>query len=212
MYNFDLVLLVATKSQKDPKEFLPFLNELDSYEENYQKYKIDEHLKKYEKALTHIAKCGEEKLNEAIVFIERHGVYRIALKEYSELKNCYRKICFSFANYLRKKGELDEASIMYERAGDIQQAVQTAKSSLNWRRCLVLCDKSEVKSLSYSLTQALEGAGKYDEAFRIQKEFCGDLKKAVQILLNGKLFIDAIFECKCGYLALLGKFLVPGIW
>ena len=28
LYDFDLVLFVAEKSQKDPKEYLPFLNEL----------------------------------------------------------------------------------------------------------------------------------------------------------------------------------------
>ena len=39
-YNFDLVLMVAEKSQKDPKEYLPFLNDLKKLEENHMKYKI----------------------------------------------------------------------------------------------------------------------------------------------------------------------------
>ena len=37
LYDFDLVLLVAEKSDKDPKEFLPFLNELKKLpNENYR--------------------------------------------------------------------------------------------------------------------------------------------------------------------------------
>ena len=57
-YDFELVLFVAERSQKDPKEFLPFLNELKGYPEHYRKYKIDRHLKRNESALTHIvAQC-----------------------------------------------------------------------------------------------------------------------------------------------------------
>lgn len=207
MYDFELVLFVATKSQKDPREFLPFLNELDSYEENYRKFKIDEHLKKYEKAVKHIAKCGETNLAEALAFIEKHRVYRAALEEYKNLDNCHKKVCLLFAEYLRGIGKLDEASIMYERAGDLSQAIQTAKSSLDWRRCLSLCNKDEIKNMSYSLAQALEGAGKYEEAYRVNKFYCNDTEKAIRTLLNGKLFLEAVFECKNGNSEILGEFL-----
>ena len=58
-YDFDLVLMVAEKSHKDPKEYIPFLNQLRRLETNYQRYTIDKHLKRYSKALTHICKCGK---------------------------------------------------------------------------------------------------------------------------------------------------------
>ncbi len=58
MYDFDLVLLVAEKSQKDPKEYLPFLNELRKLPVDYQRYKIDVYLQRYGRALEHICKCG----------------------------------------------------------------------------------------------------------------------------------------------------------
>ena len=59
MYDFSLVLLVAEKSQKDPKEYLPFLNELRRLPLHYQRYRIDRHLRRFDKALQHISKCGE---------------------------------------------------------------------------------------------------------------------------------------------------------
>ena len=59
MYDFELVLLVAEKSQKDPKEYLPFLNELRRLPIDYQRYKIDLYLRRYDKALHHISKCGK---------------------------------------------------------------------------------------------------------------------------------------------------------
>ncbi|XP_026959917.1 elongator complex protein 1 [Sagmatias obliquidens] len=58
-YNFDLVLMVAEKSQKDPKEYLPFLNTLKKMETNYQRFTIDKYLKRYEKAIGHLSKCGK---------------------------------------------------------------------------------------------------------------------------------------------------------
>jgi elongator complex protein 1 len=50
--------MVAEKSQKDPKEYLPFLNDLKKLEENHMKYKIDLYLKRYKKALQSIVKCS----------------------------------------------------------------------------------------------------------------------------------------------------------
>ena len=47
---------------QDPKEYLPFLNELRRLPGAYQKYKIDTHLHRYHKALQHIAQCGEGRL------------------------------------------------------------------------------------------------------------------------------------------------------
>ena len=59
MYDFDLVLLIAEKSQKDPKEYLPFLNELRQLPVDYQRYRIDLFLRRFNKALEHISKCGK---------------------------------------------------------------------------------------------------------------------------------------------------------
>ena len=59
MYDFSLVLLVAEKSQKDPKEYLPFLNKLRKLPLHYQRYRIDRHLRRFDKALPHISKCGK---------------------------------------------------------------------------------------------------------------------------------------------------------
>ncbi|CAF4035756.1 unnamed protein product, partial [Rotaria magnacalcarata] len=51
-YNFDLVLMISEKTQKDPKEYLPELNQLrliNNY--HWQKFKIDCRLKRFKKAI-----------------------------------------------------------------------------------------------------------------------------------------------------------------
>lgn len=138
MYEFDLVLFVAQKSQKDPKEYIPFLNELKGFEENYRKFRIDNYLKRYEKALTHIVKCGVEKLDECLELIDKHNLYTQALRVFDKSHECYREVVLQYADHLRSKGVFYDACLMYERGGDFKQALLTAKHTLDWRKCLWL--------------------------------------------------------------------------
>ncbi|KAG7519010.1 hypothetical protein JOB18_049640 [Solea senegalensis] len=89
-YDFDLVLMVAEKSQKDPKEYLPFLNMLKSLEQNYQRYTIDKHLKRYRKALLHLSKCGQEHFPEALQLVREQKLYSEALRLYESNSAQYK--------------------------------------------------------------------------------------------------------------------------
>jgi elongator complex protein 1 len=46
-------------SRKDPREYLPFLRELKALDKDYQRFKIDDHLKRYTKALRNLFEGGE---------------------------------------------------------------------------------------------------------------------------------------------------------
>lgn len=77
MYDFSLVLMVAQHAQKvcfldylyheqilrwrwqDPREYLPFLRELRALETFYQRFKIDDHLRRYPKALHNLSLAGK---------------------------------------------------------------------------------------------------------------------------------------------------------
>ena len=43
---------------KDPREYLPFLRELRALEKFYQRFRIDDHLKRYTKALRNLSLTG----------------------------------------------------------------------------------------------------------------------------------------------------------
>jgi hypothetical protein len=43
---------------QDPREYLPFLRELRSLEKYYQRFRIDDHLKRYERALENLSRSG----------------------------------------------------------------------------------------------------------------------------------------------------------
>jgi elongator complex protein 1 len=67
-------------------------------EENYQKFKIDDFLKKYEKAISHLSKCNE-KQDELISYMNKHKLYRKCLELYSSSSPIYNIILKSFGNY-----------------------------------------------------------------------------------------------------------------
>lgn len=141
MYDFNLVLFVAQKSQKDPKEYIPFLNELKGFEENYRKFKIDYHLKRFDRALEHIVHCGVEKLDECLELISTHELHTKALRLFKKGHECYKEVVTQYADHLRSKGHIFDACLMYERAGDYKQALLSAKHILEWRKCVELATK-----------------------------------------------------------------------
>ena len=78
MYDFSLVLMIAQHAQKvaipshrilksiivtkllyqDPREYLPFLRELRALDKYYQRFRIDDHLKRYQSALQNLSLAG----------------------------------------------------------------------------------------------------------------------------------------------------------
>lgn len=58
IYDLNLAVLVAQKSQKDPKEYLSFISELRGMELNYQRFKINDYLKRYDKAIEYLSQAG----------------------------------------------------------------------------------------------------------------------------------------------------------
>ena len=53
-------MLVATKTQKDPKEFLPYLESLKAMDPTYRKYRIHFDLKNFERALEILSAAPDE--------------------------------------------------------------------------------------------------------------------------------------------------------
>ena len=75
-YDFELVTLVATQTQKDPKEYVPYLQELKSMEPTFMKYKIELDLKNYETALEIISEGGAKYFDQALELIKKHRLYK----------------------------------------------------------------------------------------------------------------------------------------
>ncbi|XP_065333711.1 elongator complex protein 1 [Cloeon dipterum] len=141
LYDFELVMLVAQKSQKDPKEYIPFLNELRRLEPNYQKFTIDKHLKKFESALNHIKECGPEHYNECKKFISEHKLYSAALKVFPPSHYLYKDICKEYGANLMSGQHYEEAGIIFLRAECYEESVEAFRKAGCWRRIIPILPK-----------------------------------------------------------------------
>lgn len=217
MYDkFDLALFVATKSQLDPKEYLPVLKDFKNLSGSYRKYKIDLYLKRYERALKNIIDVVRDDPNkyvECIDLIETHRLYSKALDFLNN--NCenalYKAICFKYAEYLRLKQKLLEASYMYERADDFHQALLSAKHVTDWKRCLKLAKKLNMSHEDYDhllngLSASLVDSQNYKCAADLAILNGANYSKAISILIQGNLYTDAIYLAALGPTELSGKF------
>uniref|UniRef100_A0A8C6XZV9 Elongator complex protein 1 n=1 Tax=Naja naja TaxID=35670 RepID=A0A8C6XZV9_NAJNA len=135
-YDFDLVIMVAEKSQKDPKEYLPFLNKLKKMEINYQRYSIDKYLKRYPKALYHLSKCGSEHFPEFLNLVVDQNLYNEALKLCLPGTQEYKTISYAYGEYLIQKHLAGQAGLIFFRCGAFEKALDAFLISGNWQQAL----------------------------------------------------------------------------
>lgn len=196
-YNFGTVLFVAQQSQMDPKEFLPYLNELKSLQPDYRKFKIDEHLKRFDLALNHLAACGAEHYELALTFIKQHNLYSQALIAYQSQTDFHRRICVAYGDHLRANAQLEAASLLYERGGQLQQALLSARHTLDWQRVLLLAQRAgePLAPVAISLVGPLQQQGRHLDAYELLKRFdAPDSEAPLELLLKGHLYGRAIYE------------------
>ncbi|XP_030327212.1 elongator complex protein 1 isoform X5 [Strigops habroptila] len=196
-YDFDLVVMVAEKSQKDPKEYLPFLNTLRKMETNYQRYTIDRHLKRYTKALGHLSKCGPEHFSEFLNLVKDQNQYCEALKLYPPSTQEYKDISDAYGEYLVQKQLYEEAALIFARAGIFAKALDAFQDSGSWQQALCMATrlgytKDKLSSLARSMAGKLVEQRKHTEAAILLEQYTEDYEEALLLLLEGALWEEAL--------------------
>ncbi|NWV43544.1 ELP1 protein, partial [Grantiella picta] len=216
-YDFDLVIMVAEKSQKDPKEYLPFLNTLRKMETNYQRYTIDRHLKRYTKALGHLSKCGPEHFSEFLNLVKDQNLYSEALKLYPSGTQEYKDISDAYGEYLNQKQMYEQAALIFARAGIFAKALDAFQSSGSWQQALCMASrlgytKDKLSSLARNMAGKLVEQRKHAEAAILLEQYTQDYEEAVLLLLEGALWEEALrLIHKYGRLDILETNLKPAI-
>ncbi|XP_046966489.1 putative elongator complex protein 1 [Vanessa cardui] len=198
MYDFDLVLLVANKSQKDPKEYISMLNDLNEMDEDYRKYTINKHLKRFDRAVQCLAKCGPSKYGELKTFVKYHSLYRMALALFPIEDEIYHQISDDFGLYLKLKKQYIEAGIIYERAGKNDKAIECYKEALEWELALKLAEQSpreEFKRLCWDLATMLKDERRFKEAISILEQFSEDSEDIINFAIECGQYKAALRMC-----------------
>jgi elongator complex protein 1 len=197
IYDIKLTLAIAQQSQMDPKEYLPFLQNLFEQSELRRRFLIDTYLKKYERAIGHLAEIHK---NEALTeefkdYVVEHDLYKTALgifKYDSEKQNVILSLC---AKNLLWRQEYAEAGITYELLGDLENALEAYILAQKWKEALSLTEnpqfKDQLEDTAERLISALTDAHKYSDAARIQQRL-GNIDEAVSLYCKEYFYEDAI--------------------
>lgn len=199
LYNLDLALLVAQQSQRDPREYLPFIQDLHQKPEIRRKFAIDDHLGRHEKALQHLHALNV--FGEVQTYTTKHALYQTALRLYRYDAQRHDTLTDLYASYLESKSRHREAGLAYESLHNFARATACyrAAGAVCWRECLFTAQQQEpplsaasFMGLATALVDALWEAKDYTSAATIHLEYLDSPNDAVRCLCKGYLFADAM--------------------
>lgn len=197
-YDLQLVIMVAEKSQKDPKEYLPFLNQLNKMEENFKDYTIDTHLKRFEKALKHIHLCGSDFFeSHTLPLVEEHVLYSEALKLIKRDNPQFKIVSLRFGEFLIRKRRFEEAGVILSRVGEFEIALKAFKQTNNWRQMVCMAaylkmGPPELAQLAKDAAEDLKSTDRHLEAAILYEQYAGDVEEAIITLIDGHEWDEAL--------------------
>ena len=195
MYNLDLALAVAQQSQKDPREYLPYLQSLQALPETEQRFRVNDDLKRYTKALGHLHELQD--LDRFVAYAEKHALYSQALERNKYNMANHARILRSYASFLSSCNRYCEAATAYESLSLYQEASEAYASAQMWRESLSSAYLSNaapdaIQSLARSLADGLIESKDYSSAAAILSEHINNIPEAARTFCKGYRFSDAI--------------------
>ncbi|RPD57919.1 IkappaB kinase complex IKAP component [Lentinus tigrinus ALCF2SS1-6] len=192
MYDFSLVLMVAQHAQKDPREYLPFLRELRALDQYYQHFRIDDHLKRYEKALTDLSLAGPERFDEALAYVEKHHLYDHALSIWRGTDK-YEAVLNLYGEWLFERREFREAAFVFRQANKPERALIAHEKALDWQELFELVGQQNLPTsdIAYRVAEELTSKKRFAEAATVLLDYADNVRQAVIALVEGNHFSEA---------------------
>jgi len=202
LYHLELALLVAQQSQRDPREYLPFIQNLHQLPKLRMKFVIDDHLGRHEKALSHLKDMQSHQ--EAQDYTVKHSIYPAALKMYRYDTTHLATVRGLYATFLESRSKYREAGLTYESLQDYPAATRCYRAAgvSCWRECLFTAHQQTpslspdaLTELATTLAEAVYEAKDYAAAATIHLEHLDSLEAAIPCLCRGYYFADAMRLC-----------------
>lgn len=203
IYNIPLALVVAQQSQKDPKEYLPFLQSLYEQKDLRKRVMVDTYLKNYAKALDSLIQIPESETpnvkDEIVDFIIDHELYKHALKLYRYDESNFNLILKNYANYLHDKTQYVEAALAYEKLGMYEDALEDYITGNKWLEAIAIALRPEFKdkfvSTCEQLVSNLTYVHQYSSAAYISYKYLNDIKGSLEVYCKDHEYSRAIEIC-----------------
>ncbi|MCJ1283838.1 hypothetical protein MMC26_003169 [Xylographa opegraphella] len=195
LYNLELALLVAQQSQKDPREYLPFLQQLQELPPNRKEYAIDDYLGRYTKALMHLHAIND--FEESTIYMTKHKLYEDALRIYRWQDDRIQGVMGLYAEYLRKEANFREAGIAYEFVKNYAHAAEAYQLAHLWQEALscagfIPLKEAQLQSFASIIAGSLQELKDYHSAAIVHQDYLHDLESAARLFCKGYFYADAI--------------------
>lgn len=195
LYDLELALLVAQQTQKDPREYLPFLQNLEEMSVLRRQHFIDNYLGRYDKALQHLYEL--KAIDEVKAYIIKYTLYAQALELYRYEPEHFDVIMRLNAEYLQKNASYKEAGIAFEYVKDYELASESYCLAHSWKESLFCArlaepDPSQIQSLARKLAEDRIEAKDFSAAANIHLDYLSDVAAAARFYCKGYGFAEAM--------------------
>ena len=195
LYDLELTLLVAQNAQRDPREYMPFLQSLQDLPVLRRQYQIDNHLKKYSTALASLHALGAH--DEVKSYTVKHTLYTTAMSLYKYDEVHLADMTRLYAEHLSNQSQPASAATLFESLGDYESAYPLYALAHRWRESLTCATlvplaPDRLRGLATSLASTCADESRdYRAAATVHAEYLGDVPGAARLLCRGSYFADA---------------------
>lgn len=197
LYDLNLAAIVALNSQRDPKEFLPFLQELERMPTLLMQYNIDLKLQKYENALRHVVMAGDAYFADCMNLMKNNPeLFPLGLQLMGDPSK-RRQVLEAWGDHLSNTKCFEDAAATYLSCTSLEKALKAYRACGNWRGVLTVAGiirlgKEEVMQLAHELCEELQAVGKPGEAAKIALGYCGDVNVGINLLVSARDWEEAL--------------------
>ncbi|PSK34479.1 Elongator complex protein 1 [Elsinoe australis] len=197
LYDLDVALLVAQHAQKDPREYLPYLQSLQTMPDLRRKFTIDNDLRRYGKAIAALLAMGQDVWEETLRYVVRHELYGEAVEGVKYQREKRGEVMRLWAEWLGERNRFKEAGIAWEGLGEYTLASEMYQAGGMWRECLSTArlggrGEEEVRILARGLAEGKEEEKEYAAAAVVWGEYLGDVEGCVRCWCKAYRFDEAV--------------------
>ena len=195
LYDLQVTLMVAQNAQRDPREYMPFLENLQALPPLRRQYTIDNHLRNYAKALTSLHALSAH--NEAEAYTVKNDLYTHALTLYKHSPTHHAHITGLYAEYLAAHSQPLHAAHLYESLSDHTSAYPLYALAHAWRESLTCATlipipNSQLHTLATQLATTLTDETRdYRSAATIHLDYLSSPSTSATLLCRGSYFSEA---------------------
>ncbi|KAK9666142.1 hypothetical protein RND81_14G163600 [Saponaria officinalis] len=160
-------------------------------------YKIDLHLRRYEKALKHIVAPGEAYHSDCMALLKSQPqLFPLRLQLCTDLTK-RSQIYEAWGDHLVGEKCFEEAAATFLCCSCLEKALKAYRACGLWGEVMTVAGllklgKQEVLEIAHELCEELQAVGKPGEAAKIALEYCGDFNSAVSLLIRAREWEKAL--------------------